>query len=68
MSIIGSHEALQHEKAQSDNAKLQKIEAWAHRTYMHTLQNIDIVDRDDGLHLADLAIDLRTLSYPTILT
>lgn len=56
MSIIASHEALNNEKAQSNDAKRRQIEVWAEETYMHKLQTVDIVNREDGLHLADLAI------------
>ena len=56
MSLIASHEALEQEKAQSDDAKRGQIEVWAEETYMHKLQKVDIVSREDGLHLADLAI------------
>ena len=44
------------EKAQSDDAKLRQVEAWAEKTYIHKLQNVDVLDREDGLYLADLAI------------
>ena len=56
MSIIAGYEALKNEKAQSDDTKLREIEAWAEKTCMRTLQNVGIVDREDGLHLTDLAI------------
>ena len=56
MSIIAGYEALKNEKAQSDDTKLREIEAWVEKTCMLTLQIFGVVDREDGLHLADLAI------------
>ena len=56
MSIVASYKEMKIEKAQSDDAKLRQIEAWAEKTYIHKLQNVDVLDREDGLCLADLAI------------
>lgn len=68
-SIVASYEGLKNEKAQSDDAKLRQIEAWAEKTYMHKLQNVESLDRQDGLHLADLALkqaDQKSLEYVSI--
>ena len=48
-------EVLSNEKSQRDDAKLQQIEAWAEETYMHKLQSVDTVDREDGVHLGEIA-------------
>ena len=44
------------EKAQIDDTKLRQIEEWAEQTYMQKLRNVDILDKEDGLYLVDLAI------------
>ena len=56
LSVVENYEALKNEEAQSDDAKLRKIEAWAERTCTHKLHNVDVLDRKDGLYLADLAM------------
>lgn len=56
-SIVAGYEALNNEEARNDDAKLKQIEAWAKRTYMRRLQHAGSVDRQDGLHLADLVIN-----------
>lgn len=63
MSILASYEALKNEKDQSDDAKLRQIEAWAEKTYMHRLQNVDTLDRKDGLCFAGLAVKGDRESY-----
>ena len=65
VSIVAGYEAMNSERSHRDNAKLRQIENWAEKTYMHRLQNVDTVGREDGLLLADLAINqagLRPLS------
>lgn len=55
-SIVAGYKAILNEKAQNDDANLRQIEAWAEKTYMRKFRKVDLVDREDGLHLADLAI------------
>ena len=57
VSLVASYEAETRDGVPGDRAMLHQIEAWAEETYMHKLQSVDKVERKDGLHLADLAIE-----------
>ncbi|KAL9064880.1 MAG: hypothetical protein Q9161_008583 [Pseudevernia consocians] len=57
MSLVAGYEAETSDGVPGDRAMLHQIEAWAEETYMHKLQSVDKVERKDGLHLADLAIE-----------
>ena len=39
-----------------DNEIPSRLRLWAEETYMHKLQSVDKVAREDGLEIADLAI------------
>lgn len=56
VAIVAGYNKVKKEKAQSHEAKLQQIEEWAEKTCMHKMQGVEIVGREDGLHLADLAM------------
>ena len=56
LSIVAAYKPIMNERAQNDDVKLRRVEAWAEKTYMRKLHNVDTVDREDVLHLADLAI------------
>lgn len=56
-------------RPQCYDAQLRKIKAWAEKTYMQKLQDVQNVDRKDGLILADLAAshaDRRLSAYVSI--
>ena len=55
--IIAGYKALKDKKAPGDDAQFGRVEAWAEKMYMEKLQTVDVVDRKDGLDLAELAIE-----------
>lgn len=55
-AIVAGYKTVKKEKAQSHDAKLQQVEEWAEKTCVDKMQGVETVGREDGLHLADLAI------------